>query len=173
MQNINTSAFINNLKLQRQKIIISTLWLLGLVAGKYIAHIRPWDFISSEVFLDSAGMQPVNVLLTASTVLVGCLACAISDRLLYLLLFLKTMIYSVVSINVMTVFGEAGWLLRILLLSAETTQLAVLLLFSLRSAGQGFDTIKRNAMVAAIVSLILVLLDTYLATPFTTSLLNS
>lgn len=173
MQNINTSAFINNLKLQRQKIIISVLWLLGLVAGKYIAHIRTWDFISSEVFLDSAGMQPVNVLLTASTVLVGCLVCVISDRLLYLLLFFKAMIYAVVSINIMTVFGESGWLLRILLLSVETTQLAVLLLFSLRSAGQGFDTIKRNAMVAAIISLILVLLDAYLATPFTTSLLNS
>lgn len=173
MQNINTSVFINKLKLWRHKIIISMLWLLGLTAGKCIAHIRPWDFISAEVFWDRAGTQPVNVLLTASTVLVGCLACAISDRLLYIILFFKAMIYAVVSINIMSVFGEAGWLLRILLLSAETIQLAVLLLFSIRSVGQGFDIIKKNAIIATILSLIPVLLDASLATPFTTLLLNS
>ena len=172
MPNKNTSEFMNNLKLQKNKLIISILWLLGLIAGKTFAYISSWDFITCEVFLDTATTQPINILLTATTVLIGCFACAINNGFLYIFLFLKAITYAIVSVNIMTVFDEAGWLLRILLLSVETLQIAVLIFFSIQSAGKDFSTIKRNAIVATIISLILVSLDIYLMTPFTTSLLD-
>lgn len=166
------SGFISGLNLHKHKFLISVVWILGLVIGMYISQISPWSFISAQSISNSILLYPDGMLIMISSMLIGCLACIISHRLLYIFLFLKAVVFAIVSTNIVLVFKDAGWLLRTLLLSTDTSLIIIFLLFSIRSVGKHFDTIMRNAAITTIVLSILISFDLYFTIPFTTSLLN-
>lgn len=172
MQNIKASALLKCIKTNKHKYIISIVWLLGLVIGKYCAQSHPWDSINANMISNSFLSYPRGLLLVIFTMLIGCLSCVVSSHLLYIFLFLKACGYALVATNISIAFGSAGWLLRLLLLSTDTLLILAILLFSFKSAGKRFDIIMRNIAVVTVVMTVLISVDIYFISPLTASLLN-
>ena len=155
------------------RVAISLCWIAGLVTGKYLALNSLWNFISIDMVTENIPLYPSGIIFMTSSLLIGYLTCIISNRLLYIYLFLKATIFAIVSTNLSVMFGSAGWLLQIMFLSAETAFVFVLLLFSIRSIGQHTKAVHKNAAYSIVALALLVSIELHIITPFTSSLLNS
>lgn len=173
MQNTKILILVDRIKFHKFRLMISAIWILGLVIGKGFAQNNPLQTITADAVSHSILPYPNAALNILLTMLIGCIACIISHRLLYIFLFCKAFIFALVTVNITAAFGDAGWLLRILLLSSDAMLIAFLLLFSLKSAGKTFETIARNAAITVIATAVLISVDLHFIIPFAASLLNS
>ena len=156
----------------KHRCFISLFWLLGLCAGTIFASSYPWDFLSDESVYENMVMSSNSLLAMILPILFGVVVCAISFPLLCLYFFLKGFAYAVISINITLAFADAGWLMRLLLLSTNTALIIAFLLFSLRNAGQERNIPKRNIFCLLIVFVLISAYYLHFEIPFTTLLLN-
>lgn len=172
MQFINVTKLTAGVKFHKHRILISLFWLIGLIAGKHLAEIYSWDMLLKSGFFIYDFTCSSGLTMVIFTVLIGCIACFFGRWPLYIFLFLKSVIYSAVSAGISSAFGQAGWLVRVLLLSADAIFAIILLLFSFRSVGERFDRVLRNAVASLMAALLFLFLNSYAIAPFFTSLLN-
>jgi hypothetical protein len=172
MQMINLANLKTRANTYRHPICISVIWIIGLIVGKGLTQISSWNLIlqgDNSVFCLS---ESNGLIMIVSSIMLGCIACISGHRMLYAFLFIKAVIFSVVASNVTLAFGQAGWLARILLLSADSALVILLLFFALRSVGSRVAFIVKNAAYSAIAASLIIFLDVYFVAPIAAVLLN-
>lgn len=172
MQTVKNSILVDRIKSRKYRFMISAIWILGLISGRCFAQSNLPLIINADTISRSILPYPNAALNIILTMLFVCAACAISHRLVYIFLFFKSFAYALIAMSIATAFGEAGWLLQILLLSTDTMLIIFLLLFLFRSAGKNFDAILRNTAITVIATAVLISFNLHIITPFTSSLLN-
>ena len=173
MQKYLSLKIICKLRMHRQRLIIAASWVIGLLIGFLTALYAPWSFVSLTT-ITNGGCTPANVLpVKLLTFVLGCLACLYSYRLLYVFLFLRGFLYAMVSVNLLCVSVQAGWLLQLMLLSTDTILIFLILLFALRNIGQGRCALYKNTALCVIASASVIIFESYFLIPFTNLLLNS
>ena len=172
MQTAKISILVDRIKSHKYRFVISVFWILGLITGKCFVQVDLLQTLNADAITRSILPYPNAALNIILSMLLGCITCIIGHRLVYIFLFFKAFVYALVSATITAVFGEAGWLLRILLLSTDTILIAFLLFFSFRSTGKSFEIIAKNSIITVIATTVLISVDLHIITPFASSLLN-
>ena len=102
-------------------IFLAFIWITGLICGASLFRLAGNSFSSLMRGAVSGSVSIVSLLsVSLLPFLFSAFAVYIrSDRLLATLCFIKGCLFALVSCSILSVFGSAGWLIRILLMFSD------------------------------------------------------
>lgn len=158
----------------KEKVILSTLWIIGFVCGLYF--VLSADCASSDFFL-SATRTPVSVLGIFTVAFLPIIISAISifcalPFLIYTLCFCKAFSYGFVCLNIALTFGYSGWLIRLLLLFSSTC--TSMSLFWLWHSGLSRNriTVQHDFIICIVIAAAIGIVDYFMVSPYLAVLMN-
>lgn len=130
--NLGRSCFY--IRLKSPLFIFCSIWSLGVISGVYIFCTTPLTALS---LIRSSVIMPISFigLIFAQTIplLITYLACLLSKPLLiYPVAFMKAFSYGLCTFGIAVTFGDAGWLVRLLILFPDFCIVCVLIWFWIR-----------------------------------------
>ncbi len=114
--------------------LLACVWMLGLVAGSAVflsagtvsASRMPWAFSSQVSIVGLLCVTGLPFLFSAFAVYVS------HPGWMLPVVFLKAVSFASVSLGLLTGFGSAGWLMRLLLMFSDLCSLPLLMIFWIR-----------------------------------------
>lgn len=158
--------FFAELRRKTNVLILAACFLAGLILGIRMSHRAEFSFSLMHGALDRA----VSIVHLLSVLLLPILFSALAvyfskPRLLYGIAFLKAFVFAFVSAGVSAGFGNAGWLVRWLLMFSDSLSLPLLWLYWLRHI-PGRRVFQANDVLAIAGGIVLAgLLDQMLVMP--------
>ena len=133
------------------RVLLAIFWITGLLLGTLTSLLAD-DLLFSTMRMALCGGMSILGLLVALLLplLITAFAVYISQPLLFLpLSFLKAFLFSFVGAGLLTAFGSSAWLLRILLMFADSLTLPLLWWVWLRVLSDEYSSPMRSTLVAA------------------------
>ena len=167
-------AALSALVQRKLRLLFIILFLLGIVAGAGIAtQVRS----SLYVWIYSAGCSGVSFLGLAVVLLLPLLvsfsAFYFDAPILVLpIVFLKASVFSFCSCCVLFAYGDAGWLVRLLMLFSDSVMLGVLCWYWLQHLDCKRFELKQNTILCLLVAVMIGITDYMYISPFTAMLLQ-
>ena len=154
------------------KYILVFTWIFGLVLGLYAALRSGDSFALMMRGFDLTVSISGLLLMVALPFLLSAFAVYFSQPLLFLLTVLgKAFVFGYCSCGLVTAYGDAFWLMQLLLMFSDFASLPFLMWFWFRCAhGAVKNHIKTWLVLAAVVTA-LVVVDICIVSPFVTMLL--
>ncbi len=154
--------------------ILAFFWIVGLLCGVSFASVaKDFDFPQMRSLAYSrvsiAGLAAVLVFpLTISAVAVYLNV----PVFLFPICFLKAFSFGYCLYSISVAFGDAGWLVRVLLLFSDSCMMVPLLWFWCRHQGRKRKSIKRDLTVCTSFAALIGVTDYYLISPYLVELMN-
>lgn len=157
------------------KVAFVLSWILGLVFGILLFHCQ-LDSVSAlmraacNIRVSIVGLM--TVLALPFLAIVSCLYLSVPVLVLPIL-FLKAVSYSFCCAAIGQAFGDAAWLVRLLLLFSDNACTALLFLFSVRhGSGSNRYIFKREVLLFSVVLILTGTVDYLWVSPLLTKLLS-
>ena len=121
-------------RLTSPSFLFCLVWSLGVFSGLYIISVTPISVLSLfRLFFSSSATLIGLFFAQLIPLLITCVACWLSKSLLiYPVAFIKAFTYSFCSMGIALIFGDAGWLVRLLILFPDFCTVCVLIWFWIR-----------------------------------------
>ena len=166
-------AFFDRLRVASGSWMLAICWILGLLLGAIYGYRADPSYIHLMRMASSSRTSIVGLILVLYFPLLLSAFAVYSGRPQWLLpiCFLKTFIFASCGSSLLTVFGSATWLVRMLLQFTDVCTLPFLLWFCLRNI-TGYNANTRFDFLVCLVAMtILGTLDFCVISPFLASLI--
>ena len=156
-------------------LISSFCWILGLLLGFFFtAHAGD----SYLLLMRRAAFSQVSISGLAAAVLLPFLFAAFAasvsaPRLICAVCFGKAFFTASCASGILAAYGDAGWLVRSLLQFSDIVSLPLLCWFSMRHVAANRQGIRRDLMICLIPSVIAVMIDFVVVSPFLAMLIEN
>lgn len=158
-----------------RRFLLILIWFLGFFAGIWIAAqtSTTTSSLMRSVVNDRSSIVGLLTVLTVPF-LVSAVLFKLSLPLLGLfIVFIKSLLFSCCSYGLVLAFGDAGWLVRWLLLFSDSSVIVLLLWFWIRNiAGQG-SNFKTDLLFCILITVLIGCVDYYIISPFVAVLLSN
>lgn len=158
-----------------RRFLLILFWFLGVFIGIWIAQ-QTITVTSSLVRSVVDSRSSIVGLLTVLTVpfLISAILFKLSlPTLGFCIVFIKSLLFSYCSCSLVLAFGEAGWLMRWLLLFSDSCTVVLLLWLWIRNiTGQG-KKIKSDLLFCCLITVLIGCVDYYILSPFAAMLLSN
>jgi hypothetical protein len=151
------------------------VWLAGLICGGIIATQASEPYL---LLMRRAAQVPVSITGLLAAVFLPFLLIAISvyiskPWLIYWIVFFKACTFMIVGFSVASVYGSAGWLIRLLLQFTDGIMLPMLCWFACRHLNGGKDGLWRDTVICAVAVVCLGCIDYCNVSPFLALLIEN
>lgn len=155
-------------------LFLAFVWLMGLIFGIYYSSFGGSSYFS---LMRSAACSPVSIVGLLSVALLPFLFSAFavytrSNFLLWMLCFIKGCLFAFVSMGVFAAYGNAGWLVRLLMMFSDLLCLVFLWLCWIRCACTGFRNSLPAVAGCGCISAVIVGLDYLFVSPILAKLVE-
>ena len=149
-------------------------WLCGLTLGVFLS-LHSFSDIRDIAYGIIGNRASLFALLTCNIMPV--LICAIAfffdkPAIVLPVLFSESMLFSYCSQSIVLCFGDAGWLVRIMLTVSGSLSVLILLLYCCLNLDRTRDQLVSNTALTAVIVAVFVCFDFYAAQPFCAALLK-
>lgn len=149
-------------------ILLSFLWLIGLVCGLYFASSLDYSlfepfYVASYTRPSFSGILVVTILPIAVTAIAAYFSAPV---LIYTLCIFKAFSFSFGLCGVISVFGYSGWLIRLLLLFSDSCMAVLLLWLWCRILSLKHYTVHRDLLICTAISAAVGTVDYFLVSPY-------
>lgn len=155
-------------------LLLSCIWVTGLFAGFYYA-LHASTFLSSLMrSVAKSRLSIVGLLFTLSLpFFTSAFFLRLSKPMLILAVaFIKAFCFSCCSYSLTVAFGDAGWLVRSLLLFSSSCSTVILLWFWVRNLSCENEAIKADFLLCMIANVLIGCIDYIVVSPFVGILLD-
>ena len=155
-------------------ILFSLLWSVGLVAGRYLSQKA---FLVFPTVFRSACSESTSLIGLIAVVFIplftSLLVCRyISVMLIFPIVFLKAVGFGFCSYAICLSFGDAGWLVRYLLMFTDCVSIPLLLWFWVRRLLMRNNAIMQDFTLALFLLILTAYIDHLYVSPFLALLIN-
>jgi len=152
---------------------LALIWFAGFGAGLMIYRSAQTVLVSVMLGASHSTLSIVGLLLMILLpILITVIAVHDSKpALLYVLCFLKAVLYSVAVLSVYGTYGSSGWLVQFLLMFTENCTMACLWLLWIHSILTRFRVSQRIVWICSGAALSAGLLDLFVISPFAVSVM--
>ena len=154
------------------KLLLLIFWFAGLILGiAYTYRAQPFASLMRSAVSGSVSIVGLGAVLFLPYLLTVSTVCFFRSIYLIPVAFCKAFAYGVCAACVEVAFGEAGWLIRLLLLFSDTASLPVLLWLWLRCLDNNRIARKQAFLKSAGALAIIGVVDYMVIAPFLDSVL--
>ena len=167
------SLYIGN-RFSVHKLLLVSVWILGLFLGCYFASRIPADTVSlmRSVTDDRLSIVAIILVLILPLFMSAILLRITMPVLIFPLVLIKAFCFSFCSYGLVIAFADAGWLVRWLLVFSDSCIVVLLLWFWFRNIAGDRRTLKADLAVCSIASALIVFFDYLIVSPFTQMLFH-
>lgn len=167
-------TFMNVLSCRSRHLLLAFCCFAGALIGTYASRFTGASFL---LLTRMTLLSPVSVVGLAACCLLPFLFAAFAvfiscHWLLYLICFIDFFLYCWFGFSVMSVFGSAGWLIRLFLQFPGSCLLPVLCWFSLRHISGRSTLLKRDISLCFLMAFLTGVFYYCVIAPFLASLIN-
>lgn len=154
-------------------ILFGLVWTVGLICGRFIANQASNQYL---LLMRRAAKIPVSIigLLAAECFPFLCVFFSVyisRPKLIYFICFCKACSFSFTGFAIMSVFGSAGWLVRLLLQFTSSGALALLCWYASRHLDGNCGKIRTDGVICGLLICCLGCIDYCYVSPFLASLM--
>lgn len=174
MQHIKLPFILSNHRCKGHVILLAFLWISGLLCGMFFISAAG-DLFSSLMY--AAAFCRVSIVGLAAVLLFPLIVSAVAvymavPAFVLPICFLKAFCYGCVLFVSSAAFGNAGWLMRILLLFSDSCMMVPLHWFWCRHLSGRRDSLKRDLTVCVVLAAFIGSVDYFLVSPYLVELMN-
>jgi hypothetical protein len=162
-------------KLRSPIFFICVFWISGLVTGLYAASNAPasvFPLVRSLLYHRTSIISLTLVIFFP--IFVSCIAYWLDKSYcIFPIAFLKAFSYAYCTFNVVLAYGDAGWMMRWIILFSDSCFVVLLLWFWIRNFSKGSVSFKFNLLVCCVLSTIICLFDYFAIIPISVHLVNN
>lgn len=155
---------------KRSTLILSFCWFLGLCCGVFSA--RAASSVVRPMIADAVAQIPyLWGIVTADMFpfLLSAFGVSFSGSYLFPISFFKAFSFGFCAAGAGLIYGNGGWLIRILFLFSDIVLIPILFVYWIRCLS-GHDRARRDLIICLVISLIVGMTDRFLISPFLVSL---
>lgn len=159
---------------RRLQLLFAVVLMLGFFIGAYISRMVPNSFLN---LIYTNGDRAVSLWSLAVVLLLPLLISFVAfyfriPILILLIGFLKAITFSFCSCGILYAYGDAGWLLRFLLLFSDSTMLFLLCWYWLRHLEGNRLRLAQDTVLCIFGAILIGIIDYMYISPFTAMLLK-
>lgn len=170
----NNIVFCFVQRIKSPAFILSATWVAGLLAGLYTVSIVPTSYFS---LMRSILYDRMSIVVLVLTLIFPFLFSYVAYRLsmpflIFPIAFLKAFTFAYSAFGVVMAYGDAGWMMRWLLLFSDSFIVVLLLWFWFRNASANRITLNKALLVCVLLASFICLFDYSVILPLSASLVN-
>lgn len=149
------------------RYLLISFWFVGLLFGLYFTSDTSVSSVSlmRSVTQDRLSFIGLFLMFTFPFFISAALFRLSKPLLILPIIFFKAFTYSCCLYSVMFAYGEAGWLVRWLLLFSESCIIVLFIWYCIRNISGGVAAVKADLVLCCVLSVVIICIDYYIVSP--------